>query len=252
MKRFTLLTGIALLISLGSFAQEIENKLPEKFSDRLDKLRPITDTLIYNLPNDGKLVLLFNNEEYVLADLKEKFNLVMKETKDFPEFKTLTYRLSEENMKTNVNAVILELEKNYIPFSDQLILTFPIGLDYTGGDFTPELGFKAFFNWRKFSLGGSITNTIYFPTRIDNNIKVNSNWFLNLEFGWDRSKPVSNSKNIFGAGILLDNTNSEIFSGTTIRGFYRRSLNGNISIQVGIIGTENFKTFYPTIGIRFW
>jgi hypothetical protein len=37
-----------------------------------------------------------------------------------------------------------------------------------------------------------------------------------------------------------------------MQAFYTRKINENISIQVGIIGTENLKTFYPTIEVRFW
>jgi hypothetical protein len=51
---------------------------------------------------------------------------------------------------------------------------------------------------------------------------------------------------------LVNPDKSQLFQGTTIQAFYRRKIKENISIQVGIIGTENLKTFYPTIGIRFW
>src|SRR5690606_17614481 len=142
--------------------------------------------------------LLFNITEYELSDLEDKFGPVLKKTTDFPDFKTLIYRLSEDYPQTKVDAVILDLEREYLPYVDQLELGAVIGIDYTGGDFTPEVGGRVMFNFRKFDVGGSVTNKVYFPERIDGNIKVNSNWFANLEYRWDRSNPKSNSGNMFG------------------------------------------------------
>lgn len=252
MKRLILLTGIALLFWHQSFSQEIENKPFGNYLQKLDEAYLVTDTLVFDFPNDGKLLLLFNNTQYELSFLEDKFTPVLKETTKFPEFKTLSYRLSEEYPQTKVDAVILDLERNYLPYVDQLELGVVIGMDYTGGEFTPEIGARVMFNFRKFDIGGSFTNKVFFPEKLDENIKVNSNWFANLEYRWDRSNPRSNSGNMVGVGILLKDEQSQLFSGTTMQAFYKRGINKNISIQVGIIGTENLKTFYPTVGIRFW
>ncbi len=252
MKRLTLLTGIALLFHQLTFAQEIENKPFGNYLEKLDEAYPVTDTLVFNFPNDGKLLLLFNSTEYELSFLEEKFTPVVKKTTKLPEFKTLTYRLSEEYPQTKVDAVILDLENNYLPYADQLELGVVIGMDYTGGEFTPEIGGKVMFNFRKFDIGGSFTNKVFFPERIERNVKVNSNWFANLEYRWDRSNPKSNSANMVGIGFLVNNDKSQLFTGTTMQAFYKRGVNKNISIQVGLIGTENLKTIYPTVGIRFW
>lgn len=252
MKRLTLLTGIAMLFCQLALAQEIENKPFGSYLEKLNEDSPVTDTLVFDFPNDGKLLLLFNNTDYELSDLKEKFGPVLKKTTAFPEFKTLIYRLSEEYPQTKMDAVILDLEREYLPYVDQLELGAVIGMDYTGGEFTPEVGGKVMFNFRKFDIGASFTNKVFFPERIHGNIKVNSNWFANLEYRWDRSDPKSNSGNTFGLGILVNEEQSQLFTGTTMQAFYKRGVNKNISIQVGIIATENFKTFYPTIGIRFW
>ncbi len=252
MKRLTLLTGIALLFWHQGFSQEIENKPFGNYLQKLDEAYPFTDTLVFNFPNDGKLLLLFNSTEYELSFLEEKFTPVVKKTTKLPEFKTLTYRLSEEYPQTKVDAVILDLENNYLPYADQLELGAVIGMDYTGGEFTPEIGGKVMFNFRKFDIGGSFTNKVFFPERIDENITVNSNWFANLEFRWDRSNPKSNSSNMFGVGLLVNDDTSELFTGTTMQAYYKRGINKHISIQVGLIGTENLKTIYPTVGIRFW
>ncbi|MBN3584523.1 hypothetical protein JYB64_19180 [Algoriphagus aestuarii] len=252
MKRILFVSCLALLCVFQAGAQEIENK---PFGNNLEKLNedfPVTDTLIFDMPNEGKLILLFNNKEYEVSELEEKFSLVLKETTKFPEFKTLVYRLSEEYPQTKTDAVILDLESEYLPYVDQLELTAVIGMDFTGGDFTPVVGGRMMFNFRKFDIGASFTNTVFFPERIEGNIKVNSNWFANLEYRWDKSDPKSNIANMIGLGILVNENKSQLFKGTTVQAYYKRKLNNNISLQVGVIATENFKTFYPTIGIRFW
>ena len=252
MKGFILLTGISMLFCQLATAQEIENKPFGNYLEKLDENMPVTDTLVFDFPNDGKLLLFFNNSEYELSFLEDKFGPVLKKTTKFPEFKTLAYRLSEEYPQTKVDAVILDLERDYLPYFDMLVLAAVVGMDFTGGDFTPEVGARVKFSFRKFSIGGSITNKVFFPERIEGNIKVNSNWFTNLEYSWDRSNPKSNNANMFGVGILVNESESQLFSGTTMQAFYKRAVNKNISIQVGVISTENFKTFYPTVGIRFW
>ncbi len=252
MKRLTLLTGLAMLFCQLTTAQEIENKPFGSNLQQLDKDYPVTDTLAFDFPNNGKLLLFFNNTEYELNYLQEKFEPILKKTTKFPEETTLAYRLSEDYPQTEVEAVILDLEREYLPFVDQLILAPVIGMDYTGGDFTPEIGARMKFSFRKFGIGASFNNKIFFPERIDGNIKVNSNWFANLEYSWDRSDPKSSRGNMFGVGILVNDSKSQLFTGTTMQLFYKRKVSENISIQVGVIGTENLKTFYPTVGIRFW
>lgn len=252
MKRLTLLTGIAMLFCQLAIAQEIENKPFGSYLEKLNEDFPVTDTLVFDFPNEGKLFLLFNNTEYELSNLTEKFGPVLKKTTKFPEFKTLVYRLSEEYPQTKIDAVILDLERDYLPYVDQLELGAVIGMDYTGGEFTPVVGGRMMFNFRKFDIGASFTNKVFFPERVEGNIKVNSNWFANLEYRWDRSDPKSNSANMVGVGLLVNERKSQLFTGTTMQAFYKRGINKSISIQVGVISTENFKTFYPTVGVRFW
>ncbi len=252
MKRFTLLTGIAMLFCQVALAQEIENKPFGSYLEKLNEDFPVTDTLAFDFPNEGKLLLLFNDTEYKLSDLEEKFGAVLQKTTEFPEFKTLVYRLSEEYPQTKVDAVILDLQRDYLPYVDQLELGAVIGMDFTGGEFTPVVGGRMMFNFRKFNIGASFTNKVFFPERIERNIKVNSNWFANLEYRWDRSDAKSNTANMVGVGMLVNESKSQLFSGTTMQAYYTRKVNKNISIQVGVIATENFKTFYPTVGIRFW
>ncbi|MCE7057386.1 hypothetical protein LZF95_22080 [Algoriphagus sp. AGSA1] len=252
MKRLLLVPFLAMLCAFQASAQTIENKLSTSNQEWLDRDWPITDTLVFDFPNESKLLLYFNNREFSAEELAEEFEPLLRKATDFPEFTTIAYRLGENFSSTGLKHVKYQLEKKYVPYIDSLELTFPVGLDYTGGDFTPVVGFRALVNWRNFSLGGSITNTVYFPERIENNIKVNSNWFANAEFAWEFGNLERSRRNIFGVGYLINENRSQLFSGTTMQTYYNRKLSKNISIQVGVISTENFKTFYPTVGVRFW
>lgn len=252
MKKTLLVSCLALLCAFQTYAQDVKNTLPKNTQEWLDRDWPVTDTLVFDFPNDGKLNIYFNNSEHTVEEMKLKLEPLLKKSTEFPEFQTVSYRVAEQFEQTKLAHVLLEIEKDYTPFVDQLEITLPIGLDYTGGDFTPEIGLRTKLSWRKFGAGASITNTVFFPERIDNNVKVNSNWFVNAEFSWDMSDPKSNSKNLVGVGYLLNDDKSQLFDKTTMKAFYRRQLTKNISIQAGIIATENFKTFYPTVGVRFW
>lgn len=241
-----------LAIALNSFAQELQNPLRGNDLVWSDTYFPITDTLVFELPNEGSLILYYNNKEHSDESLTSIFSPLLERATDFPEFKTLAYRLNENYAGTSLKNVTYDIEANYVPYLDSIELRFPVGLDFTGGDFTPTIGLRTHLNLRKFSIGGAISNTIFFPERIDGNVKVNSNWFVDAEFAWEFGNVQKDRRNTFGVGYLLNEGNSELFSGTTMRAFYNRKLNKNISLQVGVIATENFKTFYPTIGVRFW
>jgi hypothetical protein len=252
MKRILLVSYLALLCAFQVQAQEVENPLTKSNQEWLDRDWPVTDTIIFDLPNESSLTLFFNNSEFTASELEEEFEPILRKATDFPEFKNIAYRLGENFASTSLKNVKYQLEKKFVPYVDSLEMTFPVGLDFTGGDFTPVAGFRAHINTRSFSFGGSITNTIFFPPRIEKNIKVNSSWFANAEFSWEFGNLDGPRRNTVGIGYLVNENKSQLFSGTTIQVFYNRKLNKNISIQVGIIGTENLKTFYPTIGIRFW
>jgi len=252
MKRIILVSCVALLCAIQANAQEVENPLGKSHQQWLDRDWPVTDTIVFDLPNESSLVLYFNNTEFTASELEEEFEPLLKKATDFPEFKNISYRLGKNFATTSLQNVKYQVEKKFVPYMDSLEITIPVGLDFTGGDFTPIVGFRAHINTRSFSIGGSITNTIFFPPRIEKNIKVNSSWFVNAEFAWEIRNLDGPKKNTIGVGYLINENKTQLFSGTTLQAFYNRKLNKNISIQVGIIGTENLKTFYPTIGIRFW
>ncbi len=250
----TLTTTLCVFLAFYgiSIGQDIQNPLKGNDLIWADANFPITDTLAFSLPNEGTLILYYNNEEHDTETLTEVFQKVLKSAEDFPEFTTLAYRLTENYYQTSIDGVIYDLEANYVPYLSSIELTFPVGIDFTGGDFTPVVGFRTHLNLRQFSIGGAISNVFYFPEREGGNVKVNSNWFVDAEFAWEFGNVQKDRRNTFGVGYLLNSNDTELFSGTTMRAFYNRKINKNISLQVGVIATENFNTFYPTVGIRFW
>jgi len=206
MKRLLQLSLMVLLRAIQNelFAQEVENQLPKNTQDWMDEDWPVTNSLAFEFPNQGNLLLLFNSGEHSPEEIKLKFKPILKKATEFPEFKTITYRLAEAFPETSLDRVILSVEKNYVPYVDRLEMTFPVGLDYTGGYFTPEIGFRAKVSWRKLDLGASITNSVYFPERIENKVTVNNNWFLNAELSWERNNAKSYNKNRIGVGYLIE------------------------------------------------
>lgn len=113
MKRSIQLSLMALLcaIQFEILAQEVENQLPKNTQNWMDEDWPITDSLAFELPNQGKLLILFNAEEHNPEDLTLKFKPILKKATDFPEFKTITYRLAEAFPQTSLDRVLLNIEK---------------------------------------------------------------------------------------------------------------------------------------------
>jgi hypothetical protein len=250
MKRFTLLTGIAMLISLSSFAQEIENKLPKNHQEWADRSWPVTDTLVFDFPNEGKLSLLFNRDEFSVEELLEEFKPLMQKATNFPDFTTLYYRVCNNFYPTMVNSVKNQIERKYVKWGTSIQLGLPIGLDFTAGKFTPEIGFQVAFFFPGYQIGGSITNTVYFPEAMNSEISVNNNWFINAEYSWKFGSLYANRYQTIQIGYLLNNSKSQLFEGTTMRATYNQTLSRHISVQGGFIGTKNMKTYYPVVGFR--
>ncbi len=250
MKRTTLLTGIAMLISLGSFAQEIENKLSKNHQEWADRSWPVTDTLVFGLPNEGKLFIMFNHDEFSVEELQEEFKPLMQKATEFPDFTTLYYRVCNNFSQTSVKSVKNEIEKKYVKWMNSIELNFPIGLDFTAGKFTPEVGFQIALSRPGFQIGGSLTNTVYFPETLNSEMSVNSNWFINAEYSWKPGSLYANNHQTIQIGYLLNDSKSKLFEGTTMRATYNQTLSRYLSIQGGFIGTKNMKIFFPVIGFR--
>lgn len=250
MKRFTLLTGIAMIFSFSSIAQEIENKLSKNHQEWADRSWPVTDTLVFDFPNETKIFLLFNRNEFNVEDLEQEFKPLMQKATDLPEFTKLFYRVCDNFYPTRVNSVKNDIEKKYVKWISSIELNFPIGLDFTAGKFTPEIGFQLALSLPGFQIGGSITNTVYFPEGIDSKFSVNNNWFINAEYSWKPGSLYANNYQTVQIGYLINSSKSQLFEGTTMRATYNQTLSRHLSIQAGIIGTQNLKTYYPIVGFR--
>ncbi|GMQ30412.1 hypothetical protein [Algoriphagus confluentis] len=243
---------IALLLYFSnslSFAQEVKNKLSKNHQEAADRNWPITDTLAFDFPNEGKFILLFNRDEFDLEDLKNEFQLLLEEATQFPSFKTHYYRLCQNFYPTSLDQVKRDIQKNYSKWLTSIELGFPVGLDFTAGKFTPEIGFQMALSLPGFQIGGSITNTVYFPES-ESGFSVNNNWFVNAEYHWKPGSLYANQHQTIQIGYLLDPSNSLLFEGTTMRATYKQTLSRHLSVQAGIVGTKNITTFYPVVGFR--
>jgi hypothetical protein len=243
---------IALLLYFSnslSFAQELKNKLPKNHQEWADQKWPITDTLAFDFPNEGKLILLFNRDEFDLADLKKEFQPLLEEATQFPSFETHYFRLCQNFYPTSLDQVKRDIKKNYSKWVTSIELGFPVGLDFTAGKFTPDIGLQLALSLPGFQIGGSITNTVFFPES-ESGFSVNNNWFVNAEYHWKPGSLYANQHQTIQIGYLLDNSNSLLFEGTTMRATYKQTLSRHLSVQAGIVGTKNITTFYPVVGFR--
>ena len=100
MKRLLLVPFLALLCAIQANAQQVENELSSSNQEWLDKDWPITDTLVFDFPNESALVLYFNETEYTAEELTEEFEPLLRKATDFLEFTTLYYRIGENFQPT--------------------------------------------------------------------------------------------------------------------------------------------------------
>ncbi|MDE0559731.1 hypothetical protein OU792_07010 [Algoriphagus sp. NF] len=249
MKRLLLIALFLCLSGSIGFAQELQNKLPKNHQAWADRSFPITDTMAFDFPNEGKLLFLFNREEFTPEMLEEEFRPLLEQATQFPAFETHVYRLCQNFSPTSLNRVKKDVEKKYSKWLTSIELGFPVGLDFTAGKFTPEIGFQAALSLPGFQIGGSITNTVYFPES-ESGFSVNSNWFVNAEYHWKPGSLYANQHQTIQVGYLLNNSNSQLFEGTTMRATYKQTLSRHMSVQAGIVGTKNLTTFYPVVGFR--
>lgn len=247
--RFLFLILLVVFSRTIAIGQEVKNKLPKTQQEWADRSWPVTDTLAFDFPNEGKILLLFNSGEFDLETLKAEFLPLMEKSTQFPEFETHAYRLCGNFSPTRITQVKQDIEKNYSKWLTSIELSFPVGLDFTAGKFTPEIGFQMALSLPGYQLGGSITNTVFFPES-ESGFFVNNNWFVNAEYHWKPGSLYSNQHQTIQVGYLLDNSNSLLFEGTTLRATYKQTLSRHLSVQAGIVGTKNITTFYPVVGFR--
>ncbi|WP_200975716.1 hypothetical protein [Echinicola sp. 20G] len=252
MKTTGLIAMLLGIIVFSAKAQEVENELSRNQQEWLDKGWPVTDTLQFSLPNEGKVLFYFNNTEFSVEQLTSELAPLMKNATKFPEFETRAYRVADNFAPTSLKTVKNTIDIKYGKHLESIELGIPVGLDFTAGYFTPEVGFRAHLSLPGYSLGASITNTVYFPDREAGEIEVNSNWFLNAEFSWNKGQRIVNNDQTIQLGVLLNQGSYKLFNGTTLKAVYRHRVSNHLYIQAGVVGTNDLKTFYPTIGVRFW
>ncbi|AGA77996.1 hypothetical protein [Echinicola vietnamensis] len=241
----TLTTSVCL-------AQEVENSLSKNQQKWLDTQWPITDTLQFNLPNEGQLIFYYNDEELPTDSLQAALTPLIKRATRFPEFEKEAYRLANNFSATSLQNVKRKIDRKYGRHVESIELGIPVGLDFTRGNFTPEVGFRAHLGLPGYSIGAAITNTVYFPQKVEGEIDVMSNWFINGEFSWNKGSNIVNNEQTIQIGYLLNSHPSELFKGTTLRAIYRHRISNHLYIQAGVVATDGLNTYYPVVGVRFW
>jgi len=193
MKRFTLFSsGIALLFSLSSLAQEVENKL--QTANEMEKSFGDfqSQTHRFDFPKKRKassfsLIPII----WTFVRIRKSVHKILKETNGFPNFKN--FNLSdqgEEWAKTKQRMAIIWNWKRNI--SHMINLNWGSVIGWTSLEVTSRLslGQKSCSIRENLTSGPSITNTMLFPQRLENNVIVNSNWFSKFGFSMGRSNPI--------------------------------------------------------------
>lgn len=240
---------------LTASAQEIiPQEFPKKYSswmqERVDE-HEVTDTLSYELPNDGIITILYNSAEYAEKEIDEKLRKPVSEAIGFPAGKQLVYHLVERYPETDLQHLFMLLSTKYAGKmkGHMLMLGLPAGIDYIGGHFTPEIGLRADLHIPKYNFGVSLNDVIYFQDKESGGVKAEHNPFINLDFAYSGRKLFPD--NYFQIGYLLKK-NSTLFEGTTLKAVYKYQLKKIVYLQAGAISTDNFKQIYPIFGITIF
>ncbi|MCH7411530.1 hypothetical protein MM239_19235 [Belliella sp. DSM 111904] len=207
-----------------------------------------TDTLVFVMPNNGKVEAIFNSEDYQKEEVEEKMFNTLKSAKNIKENEVRTYYLHSNWLKNTLPMALVDINVQYVPYKPDFTLGLPFGLDYIGGKFAPEMGFRAVVNLKKVGLGASFTNSFFFSDKPDGGVNVFHNPFVNAEIVLS---PSSAPWNTIQVGYLLNNS-GPVFQGETIKLAYRYHIKGNFQLNAGFIITDNIKTIIPTVGFRFF
>ncbi|GAB2626681.1 hypothetical protein [Belliella aquatica] len=207
-----------------------------------------TDTLVFVMPNKGQLEAIFNSNDYPKDDIEEKLLRAVKSIRDFNEDGVRTYYLHPNWAENTFIGAIKDIITQYIPHRKSYTLGIPFGLDFIGGKFAPEMGFRTVVNLKKIGLGASITNSVFFSDKPDGGVNVFHNPFINAEILINPTKAPWSTIQI---GYLL-NDSGPVFQGTTLKASYRYNIKGNLQLNGGFIFTDNIKTIIPTVGVRLF
>lgn len=207
-----------------------------------------TDTLVFIMPNKSKVEAIFNNKDYQKEQIEEKIFNTLKSAKNIKENEVRTYYLHSDWVENTIMAALRDIYIQYVPYKPDFTLGIPFGLDFIGGKFAPEMGFRAVVNLKKVGLGASITNSVFFSDKPDGGVNVFHNPFINAEIVLSPSKAPWDTIQI---GYLL-NDSGPVFQGTTLRASYRYNIKGNFQLNAGFIFTDDVKTIIPTVGVRLF
>lgn len=256
---FKLLLSISLLTACFAATVQAQDTIPQEFpkrypsgwfQSRLEK-HAVTDTLSYKLPNESVITILYNSAEYSEEEIDEKLREPVSRAAGFPAGKQLIYHMMKRYPETDLQNLFMLLNTEYAGKKKvrTLVLGLPVGLDYIGGHFTPEIGLRTGFHIPKFIFGLSINDVIRFEDKTGGGVKAEHNPFLNLDFAYSGRKLYP--ENSIHIGYLL-NKNSTLFEGTTLKATYKYQLKKIVYLQAGVISTDNFNQIYPIFGITIF
>lgn len=222
---------------IASFKNFAENN-PEYF----------TDTLVFEMPNKSKVEAIFNANDYSINELEGKISNALKSATNIKESETRTYYLHPNWSENSLQEVLRNIYVQFTPHKVSYTLGLPFGLDYIGGKFAPEIGFRFIADFKRIGFGASITNSVFFSDKPDGGVNVFHNPFVNAEIVLN---PTRSPWNTIQFGYLLRDS-GPVFQGETIRIAYRYHIKGDIQLLAGVILTDNIQTFIPMLGIRIF
>jgi hypothetical protein len=244
-----ILVSLALSLAFNmAFAQRVQySKIKTNTQERMS---PTTDTLNFVLPNGGKVSIRYNNTHFNKDELDSTFRKTLASAHAFPADLHKVYTLDKNWYQHTPQKTILDIQKNYYKHLTSIELGLPFGLDFTAGNFTPEIGFRFHLQFPGFAIGSSITNSILFSNNVEGNTTVHSNYFANLEYSINRGSLWANNTQTIQLGYLISQQGN-LFEGHTVKAVYRQRIKGYMQFIGGVVGTNDLKTYYPIIGIRF-
>lgn len=250
------ISALTICFAATSNAQDtIPQEFPKRypagwFRERMEK-HVVTDTLSYELPNEGVITIHYNSAEYSEKEIDEKLREPISRATGFPAGKQLIYHMIKRYPETDLQHLFMLLSTEYAGKKKgrMLVLGLPVGLDYIGGHFTPEIGLRTDFHIPKFTFGLSLNDVIRFEDKTGGGVKTEHNPFLNLDFGYSGRKLYPG--NSIHIGYLL-NKNSTLFEGTTMKATYKYQLKKILYLQAGVISTDNLNQVYPIFGITIF
>ncbi|EON75150.1 hypothetical protein ADIS_4321 [Lunatimonas lonarensis] len=251
MKKLLILALVCGTTQLA-YAQIIEDNTPRYINSfkRFIESNPLyfSDTLEFILPNASAVMVYFNPDDYHSEEIEEKIAASLKYAVNFPEQEVRNYYLHPSFWESQLDFVRNDIKKKYAVHRVGYTLGIPVGLDFVGGRFAPEMGFRIMADLKTFGFGASVTNTSFFTEKTAGGVIVHHNPFMNLEFDLN---PYKRATSTIQAGYLLQSS-GPIFLGDTFRIAYRSHVRGNIQLNAGLIFTNNVSTVLPMVGIRFF